>query len=135
MPTQGSPTRCDSTMPPVPGRTRGTPSWPMRYGELPTRGEATCPRTVIITSSPALIRGEPGLRVGTTDDPVTAASVTPARAEYVGAFPERPIGNALGTIGLDDVLRRRRWRQHQRLRRQGVDGRDAGAEMPELPHQ
>src|SRR3977135_3970284 len=90
MPTQGSPTRCDSTMPPVPGRTRGTPSWPMRYGELPTSGEATCPSTVIMTSSPALIRGEPGLRVGTTDDPVTAASVTPARARICGRI-YRPI--------------------------------------------
>jgi len=39
-PTQGSPTRCDSTMPPVPGSTRGTPSWPMRYGELPASGES-----------------------------------------------------------------------------------------------
>ena len=59
-------------MPPVPGSTRGTPSWPMRYGELPASGDAIWPSTVIITSSPALILGEPGVRKGMTDDWVTS---------------------------------------------------------------
>src|SRR5579862_6992097 len=94
-------------MPPVPGRTRGTPSWPMRYGFSRPTGCAICPCMPCITSLVVFNRSRAASR---PDISILHGQVVPEHARILPYAPHLARGRAGDVVHL--LAGRSRIRRH-----------------------